>query len=191
MLVIGNGESRKNINLDSLSGPKVGCNAVCRDFYVDHLVCCDRRMVTEALEFKRQDPIYTRVDWIEYFKDHSNVFPVPELPYKGTKRADEPFHWGSGPYAVLFAAGLSEEIELLGFDLYSNDKKINNIYKDTKNYNTGDKRPVDPSYWIYQIGRVIELYADKKFIIYQEENWEIPKSWLLPNVSLDKISKFI
>ena len=48
MLVIGNGESRCDINLSEINTTKIGCNAIVRDFFVDHLVCVDRRMVDEA-----------------------------------------------------------------------------------------------------------------------------------------------
>ena len=44
---------------------------------------------------------------------------------------DEPFHWGSGPYAVLLATFLSKYIKLIGFDLYGIDGKLNNVYENT------------------------------------------------------------
>ena len=47
---IGNGESRNKVSIGNLTGIKVGCNAILRDYNVDYLVCVDRRMVTEALE---------------------------------------------------------------------------------------------------------------------------------------------
>ena len=50
MLVIGNGESRKHLDISKYAKTKVGCNAIFRDFYVHHLICCDRRMVIEAQE---------------------------------------------------------------------------------------------------------------------------------------------
>ena len=54
MWAIGNGESRTTINIDKLYGPTVGCNAVHRDYYTDHLVCVDRRMVKEAITSNTQ-----------------------------------------------------------------------------------------------------------------------------------------
>ena len=48
MFVLGNGESRKSIDVNTLPGPTIGCNAICRDFFVDHLICVDRRMVDQA-----------------------------------------------------------------------------------------------------------------------------------------------
>ena len=190
MWAIGNGESRKTIDIDSLSGLKIGCNALCRDFIVDHLICVDRRMVKEALETKTKK-IYTRSDWINEFSTYPKVTTVPQLPYKGKERPDDPFQWGSGPYAVLLGAKLFETTKLIGFDLYSQTKNINNVYKGTTNYNNKDYRAVDPRYWIYQIGKVFELYHRRDFIIYQESNWKLPEAWNYPNVMVDNISNIV
>lgn len=188
VLAIGNGESRKNINLDQFSDHiTVGCNAICRDYDVDHLICVDRRMVKEALSLNRTKPIYTRKDWTYQFSKSSSVLTVPELPYKGDKRSDEPFHWGSGPYAVLLSALLGNQISLIGFDLWSETKTVNNIYKDTENYVKENYRPVDPSYWIHQISKVMTCFPDKYFVIYNKEHWAIPESWKLANVLIKSI----
>lgn len=188
---IGNGESRTSINVDLLEGYKVGCNAIARDYHVDILVCVDRRMVQEAIDTNFPNVILTRKDWIDRFSMYRNIKLVPKLPYKGNERADEPFHWGSGPYAVLEAAKHSNRIKLLGFDLYSRTGQVNNIYKDTQNYDVSSKNPIDPRYWIHQVARIFESYPTKRFIIYQEDNWKMPKAWKYPNVSLDKISNIV
>jgi hypothetical protein len=138
--------------------------------------------------------VYTRNDWFaSYNRENKRIRLVPDLPYVGYERPDDPWHWGSGPYAVLLAAGLSKEltVNLLGFDLYSKTKKVNNVYKDTKNYDPSDKRAVDPRYWLYQIGKIFECYPKVKFTIYQEDDWELPKSWKKSNVKLDKISSLV
>jgi hypothetical protein len=191
MWAIGNGESRKDIDIDKLQGPKVGCNAIYRNYYTDYLVCVDKRMMQEALHGGaniKGSIVYTRPDWYDRFKS-LRVREVPKLPYSGDQRADEPFQWGSGPYAVLIAAmyAREREVNLIGFDLYSKTKQVNNIYKDTPNYDSSDKRAVDPRYWIHQIGMVFECYPKITFTIYQD-NWELPKSWNYPNVKVDKIS---
>lgn len=184
LMVIGNGQSRQNVNLKSLNCITVGCNAIHRDFCVDHLVCVDRKMAQEASLHPR---LYTRQDWISSFP---KAIPVPPLPYDGDKRHDEPFNWGSGPYAVLIACKLSTDIHLLGFDLYSEDKKINNLYKDTENYNDYTHRAIDPRYWIAQIGKLFEIYPAKQFTIHQPEGWELPKYWCKENVSVDNETFF-
>ena len=187
MYVFGNGESRTSIDIDKLNGPKVGCNAIHRDYHMDHLVCADRRMVKEAIDTNTQSKIYTRTDWAPMF--NGVVRSVPPLPYKGTERWDEPFQWGSGPYAVLIASMYTTDkcVNLIGFDLWSRSNKINNMYKDTPNYQNADYRAVDPRYWIHQIGMVFKCFPNIQFIIYQDD-WELPSAWKYPNITVDNIS---
>jgi hypothetical protein len=192
MWTIGNGESRTLIDINKLDGPKVGCNAIHRDYYTDYLVCVDKRMASEALtnNANQSSLVYTRPDWYNIFKEHKGFRVVPSLPYKGTQRWDEPFQWGSGPYAVLIAAMYAKEkyVNLIGFDLHSKTKTVNNVYKDTPNYDSADKRAVDPRYWIHQIGMVFNCFPKIKFTVYQEDGWQLPKAWNYPNVTVDNIS---
>ena len=185
MLVIGNGVSRKGLPLDKVYQEKVGCNAIFRDHYVQHLVCCDKRMVKQALP--HHDTIYTRQRWNEEL----GVLALPDLVEKGTERMDDPFHWGSGPYAVLLGVRLAyewkETVNLVGFDLYSTDNKVNNIYKGTEGYISADSQAVDHSYWVYQIAKVFEWFPETTFRIYNTVDWNLPKEWNLANVSLDII----
>lgn len=188
MLVIGNGESRKNLNLTQIkTDVTVGCNAIYRDYCVDHLVCCDRRMVREALDNKFSSTLHTRADWIDTFKKYDNVVEVPKIPYTAEVRADQPFQWGSGSYAVLLACSLGEEISLVGFDLWSNTGLINNVYKGTENYSTADRPLVDPNYWIHQFSKVFQHYSDKYFIVYNKADWNVPERWKINNVEFKNI----
>lgn len=169
MLVIGNGESRKGIDIGLYKGTKIGCNAIYRDFSVDHLICCDKRMVIEAQSNGYKGTIYTRKDWLGQLK---GVELVPQLPYNGASRPDDPWHWGSGPYAVLLAARLSNGyVDMIGFDLHSDTPNINNVYKDTLNYDKSNKRAIDPSYWIYQIGKIIQHFPEVVFRNYNKNIW--------------------
>jgi hypothetical protein len=189
MLVIGNGESRKDIDISAFNETKVGCNAIVRDFFVNHLVCVDRRMVEEVLQLSSFDKIYTRQDWINSYTSNKNVTTVPKLLEDGTKRWDEPFQWGSGPYAVLLSAKLCKgpTVRLVGFDLHSATNTVNNLYKDTSNYDSADKNAVDPKYWVHQISKVFEWFPQLHFKIYQKEDWILPNSWQKGNVSLDNL----
>lgn len=187
MIAVGNGESRAGIDLTKRTDI-VGCNALHRDLTVEHLICVDQRCVREALVSPncKDTLIYTREDWVGYFND-PRIKLVPELPYKGEQRQDDPFQWGSGGYAVLLSAILSNNIELVGFDLWSNDSKVNNVYKGTQNYADAGKHSVDPSYWIYQIAKVFECFPDKYFTVYNLESWQPPKTWLQSNVAFKTI----
>ena len=191
MYVFGNGESRTSININTLDGIKIGCNAIYRDYTMDHLVCVDRRMVNEAIDNGINDYalVYTREDWVGHYNQFKRIRAVPKLPYNGTERWDEPFQWGSGPYAVLLAAKLCKgpTVHLIGFDLYSPTQTVNNVYKGTSNYDSSDKRAVDPRYWIHQIGMVFKCFPNVNFVVHND-NFELPKAWKYPNVTIDKIS---
>lgn len=199
VVVIGNGESRASINLQKLTGviTLVGCNAVHRDAIVDHLVCVDDRMVKEYLTNinNKSTLIYVRNHASRWFKHHpyiKNFRELPETPEQTTARIDQSRNWGSGPFSLLVASQLPEveTLYLLGFDLYGNGNKINNIYKNTKNYSRSDSYSVDPSYWILQSAKIFKKYSTLKYKIINNENWLMPKEWSLPNVEFLNIEEF-
>ena len=177
--IIGNGESRRGFDLTPLKqfSTVVGCNALFRDYMLDYVVCCDRHMCQEAANTcGKGTTIYTRDKWYKQFAMWPGVKKLPDLPYSGDKRKDEPFHWGAGPYSGVVALTFKPKaIFMLGFDLYAK-KKVNNIYKDSKGY-TYITRPVDPSYWIHQFHKLIELSPDVRWIVVNQENWKMPKEW--------------
>ena len=101
--VIGNGESRRGFDITPLKGitTMVGCNAIFRDHNLDYVVACDRHMCQEAVNtVGKNTTVYTRENWYKQFAFWPNVKKVPDLPYEGDKRQDEPFHWGTGQIAA-------------------------------------------------------------------------------------------
>jgi len=68
---------------------------------------------------------------------------------------------------------------MIGFDLYplpgSDQKKDNNIYRNTKGY-TYIKKPVDPRYWIYQFAKLFE-HSDCRWIVVNRPDWKMPEEW--------------
>lgn len=194
-LVIGNGESRKNINLQKYTGNIVmyGCNAVHRDAIVDYLICCDQRMVSEAILDVNTSKtlIYTRQLAIQRHKSLLNLRLLPEAPPPYISRKDQSQHWGSGSYALFLASMKNfKKIYVLGFDLYGNGRYINNLYKDTKNYKKSPSPAIDPSYWIYQCAKVFKMDLNKKFIIVNESSWTMPNEWSFPNIDFLDINYF-
>jgi len=188
IIVLGNGESRKDIKLLPLKDhyTLIGCNAIHRDIEVDHLVCCDQRMVKEAL-LTFPNIIYTRS---KYLTRNKNVKEVPPVPYLGNQKPDDPEHWGSGPYAVLLATYKGSSITLLGFDLYDVNFQVNNLYKGTANYASANSHPVDPCYWVYQLAKIFESFPNKRFNIINKDEWPLPAEWNLPNVYFFTINFF-
>jgi hypothetical protein len=130
--------------------------------------------------------IYVRDHWHHYFRKirkNKNVHLLPEVPTRGEAKVNHAEHWGSGGYAVLLAAVLGhDEIKLIGFDLYSIDHAVNNIYKDTANYARTGSQAVDPSYWVYQIAAVFMYYPNTKFVIHNRPGWIMPSEWQKNNV---------
>lgn len=187
--VVGNGQSRQGVALNQLNSWIIGCNAVHRDHQCNELVAVDQRMVNEILlnEKNLSTPIYTRQDWSQEYTDQ-RVRSLPELPFTGPNKADKPFHWNSGPYAVLLAALRSpDEVHLLGFDLWSKTGLVNNLYKGTPNYAKQESRKVSPDFWIYQLKKIFEYFDQINFIQHQTTDWETPSQWLsIKNLTFNK-----
>jgi hypothetical protein len=198
--IIGNGESRRGFDLSPLKqfSTVIGCNAIYRDYVTEYLCCADRHMCQQAVNaVGKGTTVYTRDNWAAQFAHWPNVREFPKLPYSGEKRMDEPFHWGTGPYAgVLGLTFKPKAIFMLGFDLYPIDKQTpNNMYTGTEGY-TYIKRGVDPTYWIYQFHKLMG-YSDPntRWIVVNKEDWEMPGDWKQhPNVfqeSYEGMAKFI
>ena len=196
--VFGNGESRIGVDLNQFRSDHalIGCNAIYRDFSVDHLVCCDRKMIEEVISDPntKETLIYVREEQYHHFrkiKKNKKIQLLPDLPYQGDRRADVPTHWGSGSYAVLIACLTNPcEISVIGFDLWGDEAYVNNVYKGTKNYRSAESNAVDPNYWIYQIGKLISIYQDIKFKIYNRSGWKMPEHWQQKNVEKLDVSCF-
>ena len=197
-LVLGNGESRRCVDLDLLKDKFafIGCNGIHRDITVDHLVCCDQRMIVESLknESTKNSLIYVRAMYYRQYRKiqkQKNVRLLPEVPTTGQNKKDDPTHWGSGPYAVLVASVLGfQNITLLGFDLYGNKEKVNNIYKNTPNYSKGDTRAVDHSFWLYQIQQVFLTHPETNYKIVNISDWAMPSEWKKDNITFENIDSF-
>ena len=66
------------------------------------------------------------------------VYYPSNLIKKGTERMDDPFIGGEWILCCIVRSNLDSKINLLGFDLYSDDNKVNNIYKGTEGYSSPD-----------------------------------------------------
>jgi len=189
-VVVGNGESRRGVNLESyrLTHTLIGCNGIHRDIKVDHLVCCDRRMVAEAIVNPNISDtlIYVRDSLYHYFRKilkNKQIQRLPPIPIVGELKKDQPDHWGSGCYAILLAAHLRfEEITLIGFDLYPIHNKVNNLYKGTENYARVDAQAVDYAYWVYHTELIFKRHPQIQFTVINHAGWAMPKEWQKNNV---------
>jgi hypothetical protein len=152
--VLGNGISRKNIAITTLSqcGKIYGCNALYRDYIPDVLVATDRPIATEIQEsgYSAKNKFYTR-------RPISNLgaIEIPK-PY---------FGFSSGPVAAGIAAmDGHRRVYLLGFDMGPTPEKLfNNLYAGTEFYRPYTAIPTYTGNWIKQLCKITQDHRLTQF----------------------------
>ena len=167
--VLGNGTSRKSINLEQLKtkGTVYGCNALYREFNPDYLVAVDTKMILEINKagYQHENSVWTNPNRAYHEMNRFNFFN----PSKG---------WSSGPTALWLASTHSvEEIYILGFDYQGIEEKINNIYADTLNYKKSYDRATYHGNWLKQTCITCQKFNKKRYIRVVEEDAFIPKEF--------------
>lgn len=128
-LIIGNGKSRLQFDLDQLQSlfTTYGCNALYRDFIPDYLISLDRFMVYEILDNKIDEKtnFYTQTDstFVRY-KDRKLNYVTQDRQLGD-----------SGSAAMRLAAKNKHKIVyMIGFDYTDNNLYTDNVYCGTKHY---------------------------------------------------------
>ena len=172
--VLGNGESRKGIDIDDLKekGTVFACNAVYRTHRPHFLIAVDPKMILEIAEtdYAVHNKVWSNFN-AQYNKnqkilDHVNWFK-PSLG------------WSSGPTALRMACDQGfKEIYILGFDYQGHNDgkrfKLNNIFGDSRNYKKRIDEATFYGNWMNQTKRVLQDFKDVKF------HRVIPKGWFQP-----------
>jgi hypothetical protein len=153
--VLGNGISRKNINLSELQpyGKIYGCNALHREFVPNVLVATDR-------------PISAAIQESGYAKNHEFYTRRP-MEGLGAKSVLKKYHgYSSGPNALALAAEHGHrQVYLLGFDMGPNvNNTFNNVYADTEFYKTSAHPPTFAGNWKRQIVEICKDYPHTEFV---------------------------
>lgn len=181
--VLGNGTSRKDINLDQLKtkGSIYGCNALYREFEPDYLVAVDTKMILE-------------INKAGYQHGHE-VWTNPNRAYHqmtGFKFFNPSKGWSSGPTALWLASTHStQDIYILGFDYHGIDDKINNLYADTPNYKKSNERATYHGNWLNQTVITCQKFSQKRYIRVLGDNPYIPKEFSkLDNLSHITVEEF-
>ena len=176
IFVLGNGESRQEIELEDLSshGLIYGCNALYREFAPDMLIVVDPGMHNEILatDYIENNKVCFRemnhapnerfsmvngrlvkdlpVPW-----QHPNITKVQDIIASDTRRREDGQDvlkngFSSGPQAANMACCIEKpsDVYLIGHDMFSKTDKINNVYKDTVNYAPSTDDPTPPGNWI-------------------------------------------
>ena len=176
--VLGNGQSRKGIDIDDLmqKGTVFACNAVYRTHRPHFLIAVDPKMILEIAEtdYMIHNKVWSNFN-AQYNKnkkilDHCNWFK-PSLG------------WSSGPTALRMACEQGfKEIYILGFDYQGisdgankNRFKLNNIFGGTRNYKKINDEATFYGNWMNQTKRCLQDFQDVKF------HRVIPQGWFKPN----------
>ena len=212
--VIGNGESRQDVNLNEIKskGKVFGCNAIYRDFSPDVLVCVDNKMIFEVIDSgycENDNCVFA--DWSEFPSEMYESFQMSgmSIPIKSGEEGSRFSIFGTGVgYETMYIVWLNDEkiisfenkqsygagssaiqmasfdkpetIYLLGFDIYSKDDKINNIYKDTKCYNSSDSSSKSPDKWIHEMKTIFTENPLVSFVRVSNED-NNPMEWVNAN----------
>ena len=181
--VLGNGTSRKLINLNQLKdkGTVYGCNALYREFDPNFLVAVDTKMVLE-------------INQAGYQHSHS-VWTNPNRAYNGINGFNffNPSKgWSSGPTALWLASTHdTQDIYIVGFDYQGIDNKINNVYADTRNYKKSNERATFHGNWSTQTMVTCQKFNKKRYIRVLGDNGFIPKEFKkIPNLEHINVREF-
>jgi len=193
--VLGNGESRKGIDIDDLKdkGTVFACNAVYRTHRPHFLIAVDPKMIHEIAE---SDYMVHNKVWSNYnaqysknqkIMDHCNWFK-PSLG------------WSSGPTALRMACEHKfKEIYILGFDyqgLAVDSKKnrfqLNNIFGGSRNYKKSNDEATFYGNWLNQTKRCLQDFKDVQFNRVIKKDWFTPKdlTWA-DNIQHHTIEEFM
>lgn len=152
--VLGNGVSRKNIELSRLRpyGKIYGCNALHREFTPDVLVATDR-------------PIAEHIQNSGYSAEHRFHTRRPLAGLGGLEVPKAYFGYSSGPIAAGIAAiDGHRRIYLLGFDMGpSENNTINNIYAGSEFYKRADAPPTFSGNWVKQLTKIMSDHRQVMF----------------------------
>lgn len=168
--IVGNGNSRKNINLENLKphGTIYGCNALYREFDPDFLIAVDTKMVLELNKNKVQHKL--------------NVWTNPNRAYHkftGFNYFNPSKGWSSGPTALWKASDDGfNKIYILGFDYEgsgTNKELVNNIYAGTANYKRTTDKATYFGNWLKQTMTTIKNNPKVNYVRVINNNGFIPK----------------
>jgi len=181
--VLGNGTSRRTINLNDLKhkGIIFGCNALYRDFSPHYLVAVDTKMILEINQagYQHQQQVWTN--------RNKNFKKIKGLNFFQSDKG-----WSSGPTALHFASTTDvEDIYILGFDFTGIESKINNIYAGTYNYKRIDEHATFHGNWLRQTLITCQKFSKKRYIRVLGEDGYIPREFHdLNNMSHINIKNF-
>lgn len=170
--IIGNGPSRRNIDLSKLSGDTYGCNLLFNEFIPTVLVSCDLA-------------ISNHIQLTSYPKYHT-FYSRHAFKSSGALHLSRHYRsWSSGSNAVQLAISAKhKEIVLIGFD-FNNE----NIISDTVFYKTPTNQIGNR--WLSEILSLVKINHRIKFIFVTSSTANNSKISKFKNTKIIKKEEFI
>lgn len=157
--VIGNGESRKTINISKINGLKLGCNAIYLHEEVDY-ICAMDKFWRDKISKESSIPLISRY--------HNTSFQkMLEIYENGIWKNTDCYYRGycSGITALDFISNMvkDEDIYLIGFDFDYTGNTVNHVYKDTENHPKSNRPAQNESIFLKQCLDTVKRYPKNTF----------------------------
>ena len=150
--IIGNGESRKTINVDNIKDIKVGCNGIYLYHSVD-LLCAMDKFWREKIVKESKIPLLSRHINNAYqptLEIYNGKWNNVRCPYRG---------YCSGTTALDYICSqYKDDIYLIGFDFDYNGEFVNHIYKNTPNHPKENRPAQNENIFVNETIEIIRRY---------------------------------
>lgn len=183
-IIVGNGKSRKDIQLETLKGRGTifGCNALYRDFDGwDYLVAIDDWMIHEIRTTEKRLP-------------GKFITPPEDERWEDERYSIYRRRGNAGMNAMLEAIRLDHNIlYCIGFDfvLKDEDASVSNVYENTKNYGSDTKTNYgDNIHRIWYMNWFAKRNPKTTFVFVVPNNFELHPEFGAPNILGMKIEDF-
>lgn len=154
--IIGNGESRKDIDINKIQNIKIGCNGIYLYNKVDYICAMDKFWRNKILQ-ETNIPLISRY--------HNTSFQTYVELYNGKWTNTKCYYRGycSGITALDFACSClnDNELYLIGFDFGYTGLTVNHIYKDTKFHPKADRKAQNEDIFLKQAIETRKRYPRK------------------------------
>lgn len=150
--IIGNGESRKDLDIERIQGIKVGCNGIYLYHSVDYLCAVDKFWRDKIVK-ESNIPLISRL--------HNTSYQTTLELYDGDwKNTDCPYHgYCSGITALDYMCyNFKDDIYLIGFDFNYKGETVNHMYKGTQFHPSADRPAQNSRLFLNQCLETIKRY---------------------------------
>ena len=165
--IIGNGESRKSIDISKIKGITVGCNAIYLHDHVDY-ICAMDKFWRDKIVKETDIPLISRL--------HNNQFQTTlELYDKGWYNTSCPYRgYCSGITALDYMLDTTkEDIYLIGFDFNYTGETVNHIYKGEKFHPQADRPAQNENIFLKQFIETVRRYPKRNITWVSNEELKV------------------